>query len=189
MFKMVCVAGLFIVAAFVVAAGQNRADEKSAKQQEKQAKEAAKAEKKRKEAEWRERTILLKDVRLFPQSYVGKFVRITSVAIDEIQPYTEAGQVYYFLAVADVGGSESTFAMPTIDGVAFVTGEAIARELASRSGYKDYGLLYRGEVKPIVDIWFEVVSTSANSRMYYIAKVNCVVFRGLKSSNIGQCQM
>lgn len=172
---------------------RDQAQRLAAKQQEPSAKDAAKAAKEQEKSAkkaWKEeiknRTVNLRDVTLFPQNHLNRPLRIERAIIEGLKPYVENGTTYYFLDVASSTRDASTMSFPLANSVTFVVSEDVAKEIAARSGYKNYGF-YSGNVNPIADLWFVLLEGTHNSQKYYIAKASCVVFAGLKSSSVGTC--
>lgn len=162
------------------------AETKVSKDQEKK---AAKAEKKRQENLLRDRTVNLAAVKTFPNNFAGKDLRIRGLRLVDVKPYKDGDNTMYFVATEEYPGNESTFGFPLPDTVAFVVSESAAQEIVKRSGYRNYGIMGSGDVRPLADVWFRLIAWTSNGRTYYLAKVDCLVFSGLKSSSVGGCSV
>jgi hypothetical protein len=150
------------------------------KEQKKLAKEAEKNEKQRQRQELRERTVELLKLKTFPRDYLGRSLRVQLAILDDLTPYNEDGKTYYFFSVTDYNHQDTyTLSMPSVDSVAFAAPEDIARALTEKLKYGH----------PVGDVWFQLYETHSNAQsVFYIAKVNCIVFAGLKSITVGTCQ-
>jgi hypothetical protein len=148
------------------------------KEQKKLAKEADKKEKEQRKQELRDRTVDLKTVTTFPKDYVGKSMRIAAAVIEDLSPYSENGQTYYFLRISDRSDDVGTIAVPIADTLTFGTSEDIARALTEKLRFGH----------PVADLWFDVIKVELNGRPFFIARVACVNFWGLGGKSVGACQ-
>lgn len=155
-----------------------KAEKEAAKKAEKEAKDA-------RDQRLKAMEISLKELALFPQTYVGSTRRVKRALLGEIKPYTDDGKTIYFLAIKQ--DETSLWNFPNPDTVAFATDESSARQIA----------LYYDSNKDVWRDWypasviFDTVKLDApNGRTYYFARIKCVEFLGLfrgKWETVGDC--
>lgn len=164
------------------------AEKKERKEQEQRQKQIKKADDKSRNNRFSQLDIDVDDLALFPQSYVGKTVRVKSLFLSELEPQADGADTVYFVkALSRSGASFNSFA--TTNKLTFVVSESMARELLTY--YKKYsgGFLesYPGH------IIFEVVKfISPNGSTFYFGKITCaqmVSLVGFKIATLGNCQI
>lgn len=152
-------------------------------------KQIAKDQKKALKNEIKNRTINFVQLIKFPMSFTGRPLRLEKISLTDIQPFTDAGETNYLMALGK--GEDYTLASFISDKVTFAMTEPLARSIVSQIDSMRTGGVYRRDVNPIVDVFFELFQRDVGGSRIYIARVDCVNFYGFfsKVTTFGNCKL